>query len=185
MQESLWSYNKWVCLQQTFCISIHVKQLTYLLTYSMEQSPSWEPNRFAASQEIPRILWNPKVHYRIHKCPPPVPIPSQLDAVHNPTSHFLKTHLNIILPSTPGSPHWSLSLSSPHQNNCGSQSLRYKSWRWSEFCWVEINVGHREWAPYTSIQWRSMDSSHISVPVLPYQSTNCHHVTLRLVRGVL
>ena len=48
--------------------------LTYLLTYSMVQSPSWEANWFAASQEIPRILWNPKVHYRIHKLPPPVPI---------------------------------------------------------------------------------------------------------------
>jgi len=80
-----------------------------LLTYSMVQSPSWEANWFAASQEIPRILRNPKVHYRTHKCPPPVPIVKQLDPVHNPTSHFLKIHLNIILPSTPGSSKWSLS----------------------------------------------------------------------------
>ena len=58
--------------------------LTYLLTYSMEQSPSWEANRFSASQEIPRILWNPKVHYRIHKCPPTVLILSQLDPAHTP-----------------------------------------------------------------------------------------------------
>jgi hypothetical protein len=26
----------------------------------MEQSPFWETNRSSASQEIPRILWNPK-----------------------------------------------------------------------------------------------------------------------------
>ena len=30
--------------------------LTYLLTYAMQQNPSWESNRFSASQEIPRIL---------------------------------------------------------------------------------------------------------------------------------
>ena len=37
--------------------------VTYLLTYSMVQSHSWEANWFSASQEIPRILWNPKAHY--------------------------------------------------------------------------------------------------------------------------
>jgi hypothetical protein len=42
-----------------------------ILTYSMEQSPSWEAKTFWATQQIPRILWNPKVHNRIHKSSPP------------------------------------------------------------------------------------------------------------------
>ena len=88
----------------------------YHLTYYMEQSPTWEANWFSAGQETPRILWNPKVHYRIHKYPTPVPILSQLDPVHTSTSHFLKIFLNIILPPTPGSPKRSLSNSFPHQN---------------------------------------------------------------------
>ena len=90
--------------------------ITYLLTYSMEQIPSWEVNRFSASQQIPPILWNPSVHYRIHKCPPPVPVLSHSNPVNAPTPHFLKIHLNIILPTTPGSSKWHHSLRFPLQN---------------------------------------------------------------------
>jgi hypothetical protein len=89
---------------------------TGLLTHSMEQSPFWEANWFAASQEIPRIVWNLKVHYCIHKCPPSIFILSHLNLVHTLTSYFLKIHLSIILPLTPGSTKWSLSLRFPHQN---------------------------------------------------------------------
>ena len=67
----------------------------YLLTYSMKQRPSWEANWFSASQEIPCILWNQKVHYHIHKCLSPVPLLSLISPVHILTSHFLKIHLYI------------------------------------------------------------------------------------------
>ena len=82
-----------------------LKMITFILTYFTEQSPSWETNRFSHTQEIPRMLWNPKVHYRVHKCLPPVPILSQFDPVHAPTLTFLisilifSSHLRLGFPS--------------------------------------------------------------------------------------
>ena len=72
--------------------------------------------KLAASQEIPRISRNPKVHYRTHKRPPPLSILGLPYPVHIPTSHLLEIHPNIIHPSTPRSPQWSLSLRFLHQD---------------------------------------------------------------------
>ena len=91
-------------------------RFTHLLTYSIVQSPSWEANWSAASQEIPRISRNPKVHYRTHKRPPPISILGQHNPVHIPKSHVLEMNLNIIHPSTPRSPQWAPSLQFPHQD---------------------------------------------------------------------
>ena len=56
------------CVSVYVCIYIYLLAYlhTYLLTYCKQQNPSWEANQFASSQEIPCILWNPKIHIYIH-----------------------------------------------------------------------------------------------------------------------
>ena len=98
----------------------------------MVQSPSWEANWFAASQEIPRVSRNPKVYYRTHKRPPPVSILSQPNPVHIPTSHLLilSTHLRLGLPSgliPSGFPTKILYTPSPHPYTPHAQPISFFS----------------------------------------------------------
>jgi len=97
--------------------------LTYLPTYSKEQSPTWEAKRFSASQEIPRILWNPKVHCAFttaHHLSL-----SWARSIQSIPSHpyLPKIHFNIILPSMPGSSKLSLSLRFSYQNSVYASPL--------------------------------------------------------------
>jgi hypothetical protein len=81
--------------------------LTYLHTYLLHAAESFlRTVRLSASQEIPRILWNPKVHCRIHKNPPSFSVLCQINPIH--ASHnslpedpyvFLFPDQNFIVPA--------------------------------------------------------------------------------------
>jgi hypothetical protein len=79
-----------------------------------ELSPSWGAINLATTQELPSILRNPKVQYRIHKSPPLVAIlshinPIQSNAIHSIPSYLSKIHFNIVHSPTPWSSQLSLS----------------------------------------------------------------------------
>ena len=129
-----YQHPSYVCMYICMYVCQHLWNVTYLLTYSMEQSPSWEAYRFSASQKFPCSLWNLNVDYCIYKFLSPIPILSQINPVHVPSFHFLKSHLNTILPSMPRSSKWSLSLRLPHQKpSFPHTSYMHRSYQYSWF----------------------------------------------------
>jgi hypothetical protein len=90
--------------------------VTIYLTNSMQLSHSWEANSYSANQIIPRFLWNPKVHNRVHNSSLLVPILTHTNPAHTFPSYFPNIHSNITLPSTPRSSEWSRPFRFSNQN---------------------------------------------------------------------
>jgi len=67
----------------------------------MQQGPSWEANRSLASQETPRIIWNPNAHYRVHNGPPLFPVLSEISSLYailfleDPFQYYLYTYVQV------------------------------------------------------------------------------------------
>jgi hypothetical protein len=66
----------------------------------MEQNPHWEADSRLGNKEVPHLLWNPKVHYRVHKSQLLESILSQMNPIHALTPYSSEIRFNIILPST-------------------------------------------------------------------------------------
>jgi hypothetical protein len=81
----------------------------------MDLSPSWKATSCTGTQELPNILWKPKVHSCVHKGPSPAPVLSQINQDHTTLPHLSKIHFSIIHPPTSLSCWWSLSLRLSHK----------------------------------------------------------------------
>ena len=71
---------------------------------------------------------------------PTYPYPDQISPVNATTSHLLKIHVNIILPSTPGTSKWSLSLRFPQQNHVYASPVPH-----TRYMTHQSHSYHRKW----------------------------------------
>ena len=124
----------------------------------MQQSPSWEVNRSSASQEIPHISWNPKVHEGIRK---------------HPQKQYKNTFLCIKCEYTGGMNEWLC------QDACNKQCQKKRPVLVSQACSWSIDfdshsAGQGISASYATRSWRVQNCVQISlftiIPMWPYYS---------------
>jgi hypothetical protein len=79
-----------------FTSRLTIKIWNNQLTNYMDLSPSWENANCAATQELPNILWNPKVHYHVKN---PLLVPIWVRSIQSVTHHSISLRFILILSS--------------------------------------------------------------------------------------
>jgi hypothetical protein len=118
-------------------------------------------------KKISRILWCLKVHYRVHKSPPLVPLLSQTNPVHGLPPYFNKIQYKIIFPSACRSSKWSHFFRFPHQN--------------SEFLFSYICVTSLAHLIFLELMnpllWRGVQT--VKLLMMKFSSATCYYLSLR------
>jgi hypothetical protein len=133
----------------------------------MELNPSWEAASCAATQELPSILWNPKVHYRVYKSPPLFPILSQISPVRTIPS-YLRSILILSNPYVFVFLVVSFLLAFPPISYVHSSS--------PHSCYM-LFQSHPPWLDHSNYTWRRVQV--MKLLVMQFSPTSRHFVSLR------
>ena len=130
------------------------------------QSPSWEADSFTARF---RILQKPKVHYRVHNSPPPVPVMNQMNPVYLNTSDYFTINFNIITLSMTRSSKWSPSVRFPHQKSVRIYPLPHT-------CYMP-HQAHFSWSDHANNIWWGVQ--FMKLLIMKFSPVSCYLRPLR------
>jgi hypothetical protein len=132
---------------------------TVWVTHSlMELSPTCET-------ELPSSLWNMKVHYRVRKSPPLVPILNHINPIHTIPSYLR----SILILST------HLRLGSPSGLPLAFQPIYYMRFSSAHSCYISC-PSHRPWLDFNYTWWRVQV---MTLLVMQFSPNSYHLLLLR------